>query len=66
METKDHKEMARQMDKSGMRVFIAGTVAVYAMSLSYCYSTGRIFETVLVGAVMLGLGVFVGWMYKSA
>lgn len=66
METKDHKEMARQMDKQGMRVFIAGTGAVYALSLYYCYMSGHLFEAGLVGVVMIGLGIFIGSIYKSA
>ncbi|MFI5164060.1 MAG: hypothetical protein ACHQHP_02310, partial [Bacteroidia bacterium] len=63
METNNHKEMARKMDKQGLRAFIVGTVAVYGLALFYCYSTGRVFETTLVGVVMLGLGGFIGWMY---
>jgi predicted membrane channel-forming protein YqfA (hemolysin III family) len=61
----DQKEMSRKMDKQGMRLFISGTATVFSLSLWYCYSTGRTFETMLVGIVILGLGVFAGWMYKS-
>lgn len=65
METKDYKEMARNMDKQGMRVFIAGTAVVYGLSLLYCFTTGHLFEAGLVGTVMAGLGIFIGWLYKS-
>lgn len=66
METNNHKELARKMDKQGMRVFIAGTTAVYGLALYYCYASNHIFEAGLIGAVMLGLGILIGWLYKSS
>jgi hypothetical protein len=65
METNNQKELARQMDKQGMRVFIAGTAAVYGLSLVYCFLSGHLFEAGLVGAVMVGLGILISWLYKS-
>lgn len=65
METKDLKEMARTMDKQGMRVFIAGTVSVYGLALVYCFMSGHIFEAALLGGVMVGLGILIGWLYTS-
>lgn len=66
METNSRKELARKMDKQGMRVFIAGTAVVYSLALYYCYASNRILEAGLIGAVMLGLSVLIGWLYKSA
>lgn len=65
MKENDHKEMSRNMDKQGMRVFIIGTAIVYTLSLSYCYASGHLFETAMVGAVMIGLGIFIGSIYKK-
>ncbi len=65
MEKNEYKEMSRKMDKQGMRVFISATAIVYSLSLIYCYSTGHLFETVLVGVVMLGLGILMRWVYTS-
>ena len=66
MEKNDYKEMSRKMDKQGMRAFAAVTALVYTMSLVYCYMTNHLFEAGLVGVVMIGLGILIGSMYKSA
>jgi hypothetical protein len=66
MDIHNNQETPRQMDKKGMRVFIGGTVAVYSLSLLYCYNSGHLFETGMVGTVMLGLGIFIWKIYRSA
>ena len=66
METNNYKEMAHQMDKQGIRIFTVVTAVVYGMSVLYCYLTNHLFEAGLVGVVMIGLGILIGAMYKSA
>ena len=66
MEQNLHSETARQMDKQGLRVFVPCAAMVYLLAMAYCYYTGHFFETGLVGAVMLGLGIFIANIFKSS
>jgi hypothetical protein len=65
MKTNDQKEMARKMDKQGTRVYVGFSAVVYLLAIAYCYFTNHIFETGLLGVVMLGLGILIVKMYKS-
>ncbi|TAL63290.1 MAG: hypothetical protein EPN85_00540 [Bacteroidetes bacterium] len=65
METNNQNSLARQMDRQGLRVYAGLSAVVYLLALIYCFSTGHLFEAGLVGAIMLGLGGLIGWMYNG-
>ena len=65
METNNHIQTVRLMDKRALRVYGSLSAIVYSMALAYCYFTNRMFETALVGGVMLGLTIMIGRVYIS-
>lgn len=65
METDHQKNLAKQMDKQGLRVYALLALVVYILALVYCYKTDHFFEVGLLGVVMLVLGSLIGWIYKN-
>lgn len=65
METTNHSEVVRKMDKQALLVYSSISAGVYSCALAYCYFTNHLFEVGIVVAVMLGLGIFVLRTYKS-
>ena len=65
MENTNQLEIARKMDKQGMRIFSLLALFVYLSALTYCYFTTHFFEMGVVGGVMILLAILIFRMYYS-
>ena len=65
MENTNQSDVARKMDKQGMRTFSLLSLFVYFSALGYCYSTTHFFEMGTVGGVMILLAILIFGMYYS-
>ena len=65
MENTNQLEIARKMDKQGMRIFSLLSLFVYISALVYCYLTKHFFEMEIVGGVMVLLAILIFRMYYS-
>ena len=59
MEKQNKPSIGREMDKQGLKVYMACAAVVYGLALYYCYSTQHFLEMGIVGAVMAVLIFFV-------
>ena len=65
MENTNQLEIARKMDKQGMRIFSLLSLFVYLSALTYCYLTTHFFEMGIVGGVKVLLAILIFNMYYS-
>ena len=66
MENTNQLEVARKMDKQGMRIFSLLSLFVYLSALAYCFLTNHFMEAAIIGSVMLMLGILIFRMYYSS
>ena len=65
MNTNNHSEIVRKMNKQALLVYGLMSAVVYSCALAYCYFTNHFLETGIVGTVMLGLGILIVNFYLS-